>query len=275
MLVIALAALLAAGPVCKGLCEPDPVCAAVCGTTDKTEALKACVAARAEDRKTIDVTDAALMVAAGLADRVVACEAKLAQCQAKPACKKSSTKIVKPSKKSSSKAVAIVKQQEQQKQSQAQGQQQQVVVNIQMGEPRLVKVEEKPAPKPFPLGIGVRGAVGLTCNPNIFGLVGLRARILPAHLGLEVNTQFNWGHSAQLMVYPIQGPIAWHLDFGGLMYLNNGPKFNLLAGTGVEVQVVPHFSITADWRMTIAKPFYLGDSLLKSQLMLGVMLHTW
>lgn len=62
---------------------------------------------------------------------------------------------------------------------------------------------------------------------------------------------------------------------GGLMYLNNGPKFNLLAGTGVEVQVVPHFSITADWRMTFAKPFYLGDSLLKSQLMLGVMLHTW
>jgi hypothetical protein len=268
---IALAALLAAGPICKGLCEPDPVCAAVCGTTDKTEALKACVAARAEDRKTLDVTDAALMVAAGLADRVVACEAKLAKCEAKPACKKPSTKIVKKSKKPSSKPVEIVKQEQKQEQTQ----QQQVVVNITMGEPRLVKVEKKEESKPFPLGIGVRGAVGFTCNPIVFGLVGVRGRLLPAHLGLEVNTQFAYGHSAQLMVYPIQGPIAWHLDFGGLMYLNNGPKFNLLAGTGVEVQVVPHFSITADWRMTIAKPFYLGDSLLKSQLMLGVMLHTW
>jgi len=154
----------------------------------------------------------------------------------------------------------------------------QVIVNV-----TEHRVEVRPEPRPQApkkeepgFGVGVLGAVGIwSCPPHLFGLVGLRARYLPFHLGVEVNTQFAWGHSAQLLVYPVQGPIAWHLNFGGLLYHRDGTFFNLLAGTGVEVEIVPHFSVTLDWRMTIPKPFNLGDSLLKSQLMLGLLLHTW
>jgi hypothetical protein len=155
---------------------------------------------------------------------------------------------------------------------QKQEQSQQVIVTIQASEPRLVKPE--PA-KPI-FGVGVRGAVGLmACDPYVFPLIGVRARLFPAHLGLEVNTQLLWGSSAQLLVYPVQGPIAWHLDFGALLFERSGPQVNLLAGTGVEVQVVPHLSLTADWRMTMPKPFNVGTSLLRSQLMFGLLLHTW
>jgi len=261
LVALALSVLLNSAFVCDKLCDPDPMCAAVCNVPDRKEQQAICEArlmSTAQDLKELEsLTDA--------------CFIALDRCQAKKACplpKKPTKKIVKRPAKIVKPVVApIVKQEQKQEQSQ------QVVINIVNQEDRQ---EDRQEPKPSPLGIGVRGAVGLTaCNPHVFGLVGVRGRWFPAHLGLEVNTQFAWGHSAQLMVYPIQGPIAWHLDFGGLMYLNDGPKFNLLAGTGVEVQVVPHLSITADWRMTMAKPFYLGDSLLKSQLMLGLLLHSW
>ena len=258
MLVIALALLLNAASVCEKVCDPDPMCQAVCGTPDRKLQQQICEARLMHTAQELDE----LQFITGQ------CMARLAKCEAKPACplKKPTKKIVKkPAKIVKTTVPVIVKQEQKQEQSQ------QVVVNVIVKQDR----QEDRQDKPFPLGVGVRGAVGLTCNPMIFGLVGVRGRILPAHLGLEVNTQFAYGHSAQLMVYPIQGPIAWHLDFGGLMYLNDGPKFNLLAGTGVEVGIVPHLSITADWRMTMAKPFYLGDSLLKYQLMLGLMLHTW
>lgn len=194
------------------------------------------------------------------------------------------------------------KQVEAQKQQQSQTQSQQVIINITASEPRLVS-EPKPAPSPFPLGIGIRGAVGAwSCNPHLFGLLGLRFRVLPLHLGLDANTQFYWGDSLMLMVYPIQGPLAWHLDAGAL-WLWKSPGFatqdvprrwDLAVGTGLEAQLVPHLSLTLDWRLTLPNPGVLGraawpdadgrylntgnvvgNSLLRSQIMLGLMLHTW
>ena len=198
-------------------------------------------------------------------------------------------------------AVQAQKQTEVQKQEQSQSQQ--VIINIQAGEPRVYTTPRKvEKTEPFPLGIGIRGAVGLwSCNPHVFGLVGLRGRLLPAHLGLEINTQFYWGHQAQLMVYPVQGPIAWHLDLGALWFYHYGlsvqdvpRKWDMTVGTGLEVQIIPHLSFTADWRMTMPNPFdmsrlaypdangrhlnvgnVVGNSFLRSQLMIGLMLHTW
>jgi hypothetical protein len=77
------------------------------------------------------------------------------------------------------------------------------------------------------------------------------------------------------MVYPVQGPIAWHLDFGALVFARSGPQMNLLAGTGVEIQLVPHLSLTGDWRVTFPKNPDLGKILVGSQLMFGLLLHTW
>ena len=188
-----------------------------------------------------------------------------------------------------------------QKQEQKQEQSQQVIIQITASEPR-VYTEPKKVEEPFPVGIGLRGAVGLwSCNPNVFGLVGLRGRILPAHLGLEINTQFYWGHSVQAMVYPVQGPLAWHLDVGGLWFYRlpfsaqDVPRrWDLLVGTGLEWNFFPHLSLTADWRMTMPNPFdmnrmawpdangrhlntgnVVGNSFLRSQVMIGLMVHTW
>lgn len=151
-------------------------------------------------------------------------------------------------------------------------------------------------------GLGLRGAVGLwSCDQHVFGLLGARLRLLPLHLGVEANTQFYWGHSIQAMLYPVQGPFAWHLDIGALRMYHLGfstqdvyRKWDLLVGTGIEAQIVPHLSFTADWRMTFLNPVdmahwawpdstgrYLnsgnvvGNSFLRSQIMVGLMLHSW
>jgi len=272
LVALALMVLTSAGPICKATC-PDPLCEKFCGPVKSEVDLQACTKSREELQKDVDFCKATVRRRQNhiedLEKQLGLCTVVLSDCEdrlAKPA--------PKPKKKTGKKEVKVVPASPpvSQKQEQKQEQSQQVIINIVTQEDR----QEDRQSKPFPLGIGVRGAVGLTaCDPHVFGLLGVRARFLPAHLGLELNTQFAWGHSAQLMVYPIQGRVAWHLDFGGLLFMRNGPQLNLLAGTGVEVQVVPHLSLTADWRMTMSKPFYLGDSLLKSQLMLGLLLHTW
>lgn len=163
------------------------------------------------------------------------------------------------------------------------------VTVIIMEEPRLVA---KPS-----FGLGLRGAVGLwSCGPHAFGVVGLRARAFKAHLGAEVNTQFYWGHSAQLMVYPVQGPVSVHVDLGAMYIPNRGfgtqdvpRKWDVLVGAGIEVPVLPHISLTADARTTMPNPVdmvalsdqglrhgaVIGNSFARTQLMLGVMLHSW
>lgn len=151
-------------------------------------------------------------------------------------------------------------------------------------------------------GLGLVGAVGFWgCDPYVFGLLGLRARFFPAHLGLGADTQFYWGNDIKLMVYPIQGPIAWHLDAGGMWFYHLpftnqdvSRKWDMLLGTGLEFEVLPHLSVTADWRFTTINPFDLnrmaypdatgrwvnpgnvvGNAFLRSQFMFGLMLSTW
>lgn len=262
MLLTIAAILLGSASVCDAVCDPDPVCQAVCGTPDRKQQLAVC------EMK----LDGASRRAVGMQSLAIQCADRLAACEARPTCPaKKPAKKRKPTAKPAAPAEAppVVKQEQEQSQ--------QVVINVVVPPPQP---QHRPAPppkkaEPADFGVGGRGAMGITCNPSIFGLVGVRGRYLPLHLGLEVNTQFAYGHSAQVMVYPVQGPIAWHLDFGGLLFVREGAQFNLLAGTGVEVEIVPHFSATADWRMTIPKNFSLGEALLSSQLMLGLMLHTW
>ena len=268
---LALAVMLnAAGPVCQALC-PDPLCEKVCGPPEEIAQLQACQKDLKERELDVDFCKATvkrvLQSREDMGKALGQCLYDKWKCEAKKPIKKIG-------KKTSTKVV--VKPQENVKQEQKQEQSQQVIVNVIVNQDRQKDRQvERPA-KPFPLGIGARGAIGLmACDPPVFGLVGVRGRLLPAHLGLELNTQFAYGHSAQLMVYPVQGPIAWHLDFGALLFMRDGAQVNLLGGTGVEVQVVPHFSITADWRVTFPKNPNLGAQLLRSQLTLGLMLHTW
>lgn len=175
------------------------------------------------------------------------------------------------------------------KQQQKQEQHQQVIINI---------LPPKPEPKaeagPFPLGVGVRGAVGIhSCAPFVLGLVGVRARLLPVHLGLEANYGFGRGVGFMGLIYPIQGLLAWHLD-AGVVTLFQTPltsagvvrDLDVAVGTGLELQILPHLSLTADYRYTFPDPMALtrpnviaknvmGNAFLRSQLFLGVMVHTW
>lgn len=170
---------------------------------------------------------------------------------------------------------------------------------------QVVFVEAKPKaePKGPDFGIGVLGEVGtmVKAKPHVFGLLGVRGRWFPAHLGLELDTQFYWGHAAKLMVYPIQGPLAWHLDVGMLWVPHLGfgaqdvpRKWDLTAGTGIEWNFAKNLSLTADWRVSLPNPVTIhkydrvdangryinvgntiGNSFAGSQLLVGVMYHTW
>lgn len=172
-------------------------------------------------------------------------------------------------------------------QNQQQTQSQQVIVNV--GPQASVPVPSEPV-----AGIGVRVALGLhTCDPALFGQVGVRARVPSWALGLDVSHQFAHGVGAALLLYPVQGPLSWHLDLGILtgwrFPLSSAQverKVDLSLGTGLELNVVPRLSLTADWRWSFPEPgalgnprvdawHTLGNSLHRSQLLLGLMLHTW
>ena len=176
------------------------------------------------------------------------------------------------------------------------------------------KVVEAPAPAPKPadapvspkgptFGVGGRAAVATMYEaaPHVFGLVGVRGRWFPARLGVEVNTQFYWGHQVQLMVYPVQGKFSWHLDAGALWFYHNSlatqdvpRKWDLTVGTGIEWNFLKHVSLTADLRTAIPNPWVMakyapvdangrylnvgntiGNSFLGTQLQVGLMFHTW
>ena len=173
---------------------------------------------------------------------------------------------------------------------------------------RIVEVPAAvPAPKAEPkgptFGVGGRAAVATMYEaaPHVFGLVGVRGRLFPARLGLEVNTQFHWGHQVQLLVYPVQGKLSWHLDAGALWFYHNSlatqdvpRKWDLTVGTGIEWNFIKHVSLTADLRTAIPNPWVMakyapvdangrylnvgntiGNSIVGSQLQLGLMFHTW
>jgi hypothetical protein len=153
--------------------------------------------------------------------------------------------------------------------------------------------------KPSWFGIGGRGAVGLyTCSPYVFGLLGLRAKSERLHLGLDLSTNFSYGFGASLLVYPYIGQTtSWHFNAGFMgfapMTFANGsiPRtWDLTLGTGLEFRLPVHWlSLTADWRYAVANPWALsvaqrsgvnidtvwGNALLRSQLLFGIMAHTW
>ncbi len=176
------------------------------------------------------------------------------------------------------------------------------------------RVVEAPAPPAAPadapvaeagptFGVGARAAIGTMYEgaPHVFGLVGVRGRYFPARLGVELNTQFYWGHAVQLMVYPVQGKFAWHLDAGALWFYHNSfatqdvpRKWDITVGTGIEWNFIKHLSLTADLRTAIPNPgvmvkyapvdangryldvgHTIGNSFVGSQLTVGLMAHTW
>lgn len=173
---------------------------------------------------------------------------------------------------------------------------------------KVVEVPARPADAPVApagptFGVGARAAVGTMYEgaPHVFGLVGVRGRWFPARLGVELNTQFYWGHAAQLMVYPVQGKFSWHLDAGALWFYHNSlatqdvpRKWDLTVGTGIEWNFMKNVSFTADLRTAIPNPWVMakyapvdangrylnvgntiGNSFVGSQLMVGLMAHTW
>lgn len=189
-----------------------------------------------------------------------------------------------------------------------------IIINIQQTQTQTqtqVQAPQPPPPAPKPpdpqpqawrpswLGIGVRGALGMnTCSPYVFGLVGLRLKSERAHLGLDVGTNFAYGLSASLLVYPYVGEFtSWHLNAGALAFgartfanASVPRKWDLTLGTGLEFRLpIRWLSITADYRYAVANPWALakevpnglnrdrawGNALMRSQLMAGLMAHTW
>lgn len=171
-----------------------------------------------------------------------------------------------------------------------------VVVNVQQSQEQK-QVQTQALVEGPVFSLGLRGAVGTwTCGNHLFGLVGLRGHHYPSHLGAEVNTQFYWGHAAQLMVYPVQtGVFNWHLN-GGALWFWHQPfavqdvtrRWDLTAGTGVEVALAKHLALTGDLRVAVPNPGVLdstpdatgrymnvgnivGNSFMRTQFMLGLM----
>jgi len=153
--------------------------------------------------------------------------------------------------------------------------------------------------EPSMIGIGARGAFGMTtCTPYVFGLLGVRIKSEILHLGLDLNTNFAYGMGASLLAYPWIGPTtSWHVNAGVLAFgqrtFANGSvprNWDLTFGTGLEIRLpIRWLSLTADYRYAVANPWALaaevpnglnrnaawGNALLRSQLMLGLMAHTW
>jgi hypothetical protein len=147
-------------------------------------------------------------------------------------------------------------------------------------------------------GVGVRAAVGLfACGPNVFSLVGIRARMPRIHLGVDIDHQFYWGTALSALVYPIQGKaVNWHIDTG-VIVSSQSPMTNrsvargwdFAIGTGLEIHLLSHVSATVDWRysfpnLSVFRAYddrilntgnVMGNAFIQSQLMIGVMAHTW
>lgn len=167
------------------------------------------------------------------------------------------------------------------------------------------QVQAQPEPKPeykwSPswIGIGGRGALGMnTCSPYVFGLLGVRMKSEIMHLGVDLSTNFAYGFGASLLLYPVIGEtVSWHLNAGALAFgartFANGsvPRtWDLTLGTGLEFRLpVRWLSVTADYRYAVANPWALeaevpnglnvgaawGNAFLRSQFMIGLMVHTW
>lgn len=284
MQVIALAIILAAGPLCNKFC----------GTTQLESEYDKCKVALA------DSTLATNMVAERWEDsskRAITCQKQLAQCESKPVCQIKKAALKKKA------LVVVAKPALVQAQGQAEGQHQQqsVVVNVNVGQAQAQAQAEAQVGPIFIASkrswflLGVRGAVGAAiCTPTGIGLLGLRFNVLPIHLGLDVYTEFWHGTGAQLLIYPVQTlPFMWHVNIGVIGFSQKPfvtpdlpRQLDLTLGTGIEVRVLPFLWVTADLQARMANPVAiaalgrdfgttLGKSLLQTQGMLGLMLRTW
>ena len=147
------------------------------------------------------------------------------------------------------------------------------------------------------IGLGVR-------DPYVSGMAGIRLHIPKAHLGLEVFSAFQYGVGAQLLIYPYQGRrVNLHIIDPGFLITGSpfdqfgekdiARRVDLLLGLGVEVKIICHLSLTADWRVGIPDPgkiarddscgpncsrridagATIGNAFASSQIFLGVLVH--
>lgn len=188
--------------------------------------------------------------------------------------------------------------------------QQSIVVVVVPSQPK--KVEEK-KDEQAPVVLGIRGALGLGVrDPSFSGLLGVRVKVPPAHLGLDIYSAFDYGMAVQLLGYTFSGPrLSHHVDVGLMwpekLYLSAQDvprRWDLTVGTGLEYRFTRYLSATLDWRVNIPSPAFiashddpvydpsgtqvygydgryldvpavLGNSLTQSQVLLGLMLHTF
>lgn len=184
-------------------------------------------------------------------------------------------------------------------QSQSQTQSVQGAEIIKKGDEAKYKYDQPYKWTPSWLGVGGYGAVGaFTCNPYVFATVGLRLKSEKLHLGADINTNFAYGLGLSLLGYPYIGEtVSWHLNTGvlalGTNTFANGRvprKWDWTLGTGLEFRLPIHWaSVTVDYRYAVANPWAIsndvknglipnrayGNALMRSQLMLGLMVHSW
>lgn len=126
-------------------------------------------------------------------------------------------------------------------------------------------------PPEGPVVVGGHAALGLGVrDPYVSGMLGLRLRFPQAWLGLEVFSALQYGVGFQGLVYVYQGPVVkvHVIDPGVLVtgspfsYLGEKDvhrRVDLLLGAGVEVKLMCHLALTADWRVGIPDPRYLAE----------------
>lgn len=181
----------------------------------------------------------------------------------------------------------------------------------------VLKTVFRPVPAPYPVfvnpacnesqdgivGLHVAMGVGVR-DPYVSGQIGVRFKFKPAYVGFEVFSALQYGVGLQTLAYVYQGPrVSVHVvDLGVLVPFSDNHllgvpdikrKADLLLGAGVEVKLVCHLNLTADWRVGIPDPSYLnahkdcggtcdkhinvrnaiGDAFASSQLFLGLMLR--
>lgn len=155
------------------------------------------------------------------------------------------------------------------------------------------------APKPI-VGVGLRVGLGAsTCVRSPIPLVGVRIR--GGLFGVDISSHFAYGGNIQALLYPVRGDVSWYVGAGvlgfGTRYLSaiDVPRtWDITAGTGIEWKFLKHLSLFADLRTSVPNPVVLstlaqpdadgrhlnvgnvvGNSLWRSQVFAGIMVHSW
>lgn len=156
--------------------------------------------------------------------------------------------------------------------------------------------------KRFYVGAHLSLGLGLQ-DPYASGRVGIRFEIPAIYLGLDVGSLFQYGIYGNLLVYVYRGHrVRVHvLDPGFLVtgspfkYISDSDikrRVDLTLGVGVEVRLICHLDLIADWRVSVPDPGKLhdcngqcdngrslsasravGNAFSESQLYIGLMVH--